>query len=78
MIEFEIKPLANPAQAPQALAELIASAVNGQPAADASVTEAGKQVREEQEQAELARGSWTDLDTVNFATIDPDNDWSDV
>ena len=78
MIEFEIKPLANPAQAPQALAELIASAVHGQPAEDASVTEAGKQVREEQEQAELARGSWTDLDTVNFATIDPDNDWSDV
>ena len=78
MIEFEIKPLVNPAMAPQALAELIASAVNGQPAEDASVTEAGKQIREEQEQAELARGSWTDLDTVNFATIDPDNDWSDV
>jgi hypothetical protein len=78
MIEFEIKPLANPAMAPQALAELIASAVHGQPAADESVTEAGKQVREEQEQAELARGSWTDLDTVNFATIDPENDWSDV
>ena len=78
MIEFEIKPLVNPAMAPQALAELIASAVNGQPAKDASVTEAGKQVREEQEQAELARGSWTDLDTVNFATIEPENDWSDV
>ena len=78
MIEFEIKPLANPALAPRALAELIASAVNGQPADDASVTEAGKLVRDEQEQAELARGSWTDLDTVNFATLDPENDWSDV
>jgi hypothetical protein len=78
MIEFEIKPVANPAAAPQALAELIASAVNGQPADDAIVTEAGKQIREEQEQAELARGSWTDLDTVDFATLDPENDWSDV
>lgn len=78
MIEFEIKPLANPAMAPQALAELIASAVNGHPAEDAAVTEAGKQIREEQLQAELARGSWTDLDTVNFATIEPENDWSDV
>ncbi len=78
MIEFEIKPVANPAAAPQALAELIASAVNGQPAEDAAVTEAGKQIRDEQEQAELARGSWTDMATVNFATLDPENDWSDV
>ncbi|MBV8759256.1 MAG: hypothetical protein JO257_18360 [Deltaproteobacteria bacterium] len=78
MIEFEIKPLANPAMAPRALAELIASAVHGHPAQDASVTEAGKQVRDEQEQAELARGSWTDFDTVNFAKLDPENDWSDV
>ena len=78
MIEFEIKPVANPAAAPKALAELIASAVHGQPAEDAAVTEAGKQIRDEREQAELARGSWTDLDTVNFATLDPENDWSDV
>lgn len=63
---------------PGALAELIASAVHGQPAADASVTEAGKQVRDAQERQELARGSWTDMDTVNFATLDPENDWSDV
>jgi hypothetical protein len=74
MIEIEIKTDKDP----RALAELIASAVHGQPAESASVTEAGKQVREVQEQAEVARGSWTDLDTVNFATLDPENDWTDL
>jgi sensor domain CHASE-containing protein len=74
MIEIEIKA----DKEPQALAQLIASAVHGQPAEDASVTEAGKQIREEQEQAEIARGSWTDMSTVDFAKLDPENDWSDV
>jgi hypothetical protein len=74
MIEIEIKTERDP----RALAELIDSAVNGQPAESASVTQIGKQVREVQERQELARGSWTDLDTVNFATLDPENDWSDV
>jgi hypothetical protein len=74
MIEIEIKTDKDP----RALAELIDSAVNGKPAEDVSVTVAGKQVREAQERHELARGSWTDLDTVNFATLDPENDWSDV
>jgi len=53
MIEIEIQA----DEEPRALAELIASAVHGQPAHDASVTQAGKQVREEQEKAEVARGS---------------------
>ena len=74
MIEIEIKA----DEEPRALAELIASAVNGQPAADASVTQAGKQIRAEQEKAELARGSWTDMSTVDFAKLDPENDWSDL
>ena len=74
MIEIEVKA----DKAPHALAELIASAVHGQPAEDAGVTLAGKQLREEQEQDEVARGSWTDMSTVNFATLDPENDWSDV
>jgi hypothetical protein len=74
MIDIEIKTERDP----RALAELIDSAVNGQPAESASVTQIGKQVREVQERQELARGSWTDLDTVNFATLDPENDWSDV
>lgn len=74
MIEIEIQA----DEEPRALAELIASAVHGQPAHDASVTQAGKQVREEQEKAEVARGSWTDMSTVNFATLDDENDWSDV
>jgi hypothetical protein len=74
MIEIEIKTDKDP----QGLAELIASAVHGQPGESASVTEAGKQVRDVQERQELARGSWTELETVNFATLDPENDWSDV
>ena len=74
MIEIEIKA----DEEPRALAELIASAVHGHPADDAGVTLAGKQIREEQEQAELARGSWTDMSTVDFAKLDEENDWSDV
>jgi hypothetical protein len=74
MIEIEIKTDKDP----RALAELIDSAVNGQPGESVSVTEVGKQVREVQERQELARGSWTELETVNFATLDADNDWSDV
>lgn len=74
MIEIEIKA----GKDPHALAELIASAVNGQPADDASVSVAGKTVRDAQEQEEQKRGSWTDAETVNFATLDEDNDWSDV
>jgi hypothetical protein len=74
MIEIEIKA----GKDPHALAELIASAVNGQPADDASVTEAGKQVRDAQEREEQTRRSWTDAETVNFARLDDENDWSDV
>lgn len=74
MIEIEIKTDKDP----RALAELIDSAVNGQPGDSASVTEVGKQVREVQERQEMARGSWTELETVNFATLDAENDWSDV
>lgn len=74
MIEIEIKA----GKDPRALAELIASAVHGQPTPDASVTEAGKQVRDAQEREEQTRGSWTDAETVNFATLDPENDWTDL
>ena len=74
MIEIEVKA----DREPDALAQLIASAVHGQPAEDPGVTLAGKQIRDEQEQAEVARGSWTDMATVNFATIDDENDWSDI
>jgi hypothetical protein len=74
MIEIEIKADKDP----RALAELIASAVNGQPAEDPSVTAAGKTVRDAQEREEQTRRSWTDAETVNFATIDDENDWSDV
>jgi len=74
MIEIEIKA----GKEPHALAELIASAVHGQPAESASVTAAGQQVRDAQEREEQKRGPWTDAETVNFATLDEENDWSDV
>ncbi len=74
MIEIEIKA----GKDPRALAELIGSAVHGQPATDASVSAAGKKVRDEQQREEQTRGSWAEAETVNFATLDPENDWSDV
>ncbi len=74
MIEIEIKA----GKDPRALAELISSAVHGQPSPDASVAAAGKQVRDAQEREEQKRGSWTDAETVNFATLDPENDWTDL
>jgi len=74
MVEIEIKA----AKDPRALAELIASAVHGQQTPDASVTAAGQKVRDVQEREEQIRGPWTDAETVNFATLDPENDWSDL
>ncbi len=74
MIEIEVKGGA----APEALAELIASTLHGQPVDDATLVQTGKLVRERQEEAELARPSVHDLETVNFQTIDDDLDWSDL
>ncbi len=74
MIEIQVK--CDPA--PEALAELIASTIHGVPVKDATVVEAGKRVRAEKEREETQRRSWTDLDTVNFQTIDDDLDWSDL
>ena len=38
----------------------------------------GKLVREQQEQAELARPSVHDMETVNFQTLDDEVDFSEV
>lgn len=74
MIEIEVRG----GQDPQALAELIASALHGTPVADSSVAETGKRVRAEQEDAETRRPSLHDMQTVNFETIDEDCDWTEV
>lgn len=73
MIEIEVKS----GPAPEALAELIAATLHGR-TADPSMATTGKIVREQQEQAELARPSVHDMETVNFQTLDDEVDFSDV
>ncbi len=73
MIEIEVK-----SPAPEALAELIAATLHGQPTDDVSVATTGKLVREQQEEAELARPSVHDMQTVNFQTVDDEVDFSEV
>ena len=65
---------------PQDLAKTIAATLHGIVPAnpDDEAAALGRLVRAAQERAELARGSRNDLPTVNFETIDPDLDWSDV
>lgn len=65
---------------PQVLAELIASTLHGHIAPDpaSDLAAIGKLVREQQERDEQKRPSHEEIDTVNFATIDDDEDWSDV
>ena len=65
---------------PQTLAELIASTLHGHVAPDpeSDLAAVGKLVREQQEQAESKRPSREQIETVNFATIDDENDWTDL
>jgi hypothetical protein len=76
MIEIQIQGGGDP----HALAELIASTLHGHPLVDPStgLAQVGKLVRERQESAERERPSRQELETVNFARIDPDDDWTDV
>lgn len=62
------------------LAELIASTLYGHPLPDtsSSAVQAGKFVREQQEEVEVTRPSRQEIETVNFALIDADQDWTDV
>jgi hypothetical protein len=76
MIEIEVK-----GGDPQALADLIEATLHGHiPGADPQSTAVttGKLVREQQEQAERRRPSRDQIETVNFTTIDDDQDWSDL
>lgn len=74
MIEIEVKS----GPAPEALAELIAATLHGQPTDDVTMATTGKMVRDQQEQAELARPSVHDMETVNFQTLDDEVDFSEV
>jgi hypothetical protein len=68
------------AKDPQALAELIAGTLHGHIPADPAspAAQMGKLVREQQEEAERRRPSREEIQTVNFTTIDPEEDFSDV
>ena len=63
-----------------ALAELIASTLHGHIPQDpnSSAAQVGKLVREHQEAAERQRPSREQIETVNFALIDDEADWTDV
>jgi hypothetical protein len=65
---------------PEALAELIASTLHGHiaPHPESDLAAVGKLVREHQEHEEAKRPSRQQIETVNFAKIDDENDWSDV
>ena len=62
------------------LAELIASTCYGHPVPDpsSSAAQAGKFVREQQEEVEVSRPSRQEIETVNFTLLDEDDDWTDV
>jgi len=62
------------------LAELIASTLHGHAVPDpsSSAAAAGKFVRETQEDDEVRRPSREEIQTVNFALIDEDMDWTDL
>lgn len=65
---------------PQVHAELVASTLHGHPVAepDPTLACAGKLVREQQEEAERRRPGRGDMATVNFQTIEADEDWTDI
>lgn len=76
MIDIQIKDDGDP----QVLADLIASTLHGHIAPDpqSDLAAVGKLVREELERAERKRPSRQQVETVNFAKIDDETDWSDV
>jgi len=65
---------------PEDLATVIAATLHGIVPADPDqdAVSAGRLVRAVQERAERERPSRNELPTVNFETIDPDDDWSAV
>ncbi|HEY4178625.1 MAG TPA: hypothetical protein VGM90_17385 [Kofleriaceae bacterium] len=81
MIEVEVRgDTKTTASAPEALAELInATLVEATYDQGSAVAATSQRVREEQVQAQLARPSWQDMQTVPFETLDDDEqDWTEV
>jgi hypothetical protein len=75
MIEIEVKG----SPGPQALAELIEATLYSQGTTPGSaVLATTHRLHEEQEEAVRTRPSRDELDTVNFTTIDDDDDWTEV
>jgi hypothetical protein len=66
--------------APQDLANVLAATLHGIVPTDPNenAVSAGRFVREAQESAERERSSWHDLPTVNFETLDEEDDWTEV
>jgi hypothetical protein len=64
-------------QAPQALAELIASTL-GEETLDPKLAIEASMIRDHQRQAERDRPSLQEIDTVDFTKLDADNDWTDL
>jgi hypothetical protein len=64
-------------EAPEALADLIASTLGDEPLDPKLALEASL-VRQHQLEAESQRPSRQELATVDFAKLDADNDWSDL
>ncbi|CAN5906956.1 hypothetical protein BH11MYX2_BH11MYX2_35520 [soil metagenome] len=76
MIEVELR---GDAKAPEALAELINATLIAPTTDSSAVASTSQMVREEQMQAQLARPSWQDMQTVPFETLDDDDqDWTEV
>jgi hypothetical protein len=73
MIEVKIK-----GRDPRLLAELIASSTDDQPSASPEVAGPGSLVRAHHELADRRRPSRHEVETVNFAKLDAEDDWSDV
>jgi hypothetical protein len=73
MLEVQVKA----ANAPRVLAELIRSTQN-EPGVNPEIETEARLVREHQAQAAQDRPSWTTLDTVDFAKLDVENDWTEV
>ena len=63
---------------PQALADLIASTQSDEAVIDQKLAVEATLLRHHQQQAEAARPSRQELDTVDFAKLDADNDWTDL
>ena len=73
MIEVKIK-----ARDPRLLAELIASSQGEPTSASAEVAGPAALVRAHHELADRRRPSRHEIETVNFAKLDDDGDWSDI